>query len=94
MKAKFEIDQIGRVTLSYDSEDWDGETIRVTREFTCPPDGGYVRERRDGDWKQVCDKLAAMGSTLMCSSREKLAELIRREYRAMRRAEKREAAQF
>jgi hypothetical protein len=31
-----------------------------------------------------------MGSTLSCSSRENLLALIRREYQAMRRAEKRE----
>lgn len=91
MKAKFSTDQIGRVTLSYDCEDWDGETIRITREFTCPPDGGYVREYRNGDWKQVCDRLSHMGNTLSVSSRANLLDLIRREYRAMRRDEKSEA---
>ena len=90
MKAKISAENY-RVTLSYDEEDiCSGETVRVERVFTCPQDGGYVREYRDGDWKQVCDRLGSMGSTLSCSSRENLLALIRREYQAMRRAEKRE----
>lgn len=88
MKAKFSTDLMGRVTLSYDVEDYDG-VRRVERTFTCPVEGGYVREyRKEGAWEQVCEKLASMGSTLSCSSRNALGELIRREYRAMRRAEK------
>lgn len=90
MKTKITTDQIGRVTISYDSDDYDG-VQRVERTFTCPIDGGYVREYRNGDWKQVCDRLSHMGNTLSCSSRDKLVAMIRREYRAMRRAEKREA---
>jgi hypothetical protein len=35
-----------------------------------------------------------MGSTLSCSSRDKLLTMIRREYQAMRRAEKREANRY
>ena len=89
MKAKFSTDLMGRVTVAYDMEFWTGETVRVERVFTCPDDGGYVREKMsNGSWEQVCDKLASMGSTLSCSSRAALVELIRREYRAMRRAEK------
>ncbi len=89
MKAKFTIDSIGRVTISYDDETLDG-VIRVERTFTCPEDGGYVREYlSNGELKQVCDRLASMGSTLMCSSRADLPALIRREYRALRRFEKR-----
>lgn len=91
MKAKFTTDPAGRVILSYDVEDYDG-VRRVERVFTCPPDGGYVREYPNG--KQVCDRLAHTGSTLTCSSRDKLLSLIRREYRAMRRAEKREANRY
>jgi hypothetical protein len=95
MNAKITTDSIGYVTLSYDLyTDYLEDTVRVTRVFVCPPDGGYVREQINGEWKQVCDRLACMGSTLSCSSRERLAELIRREYRAMRRAEKRAMAEF
>lgn len=93
MKAQFNTDQNGRVTLSYDVEDYDGVS-RVERTFTCPVDGGYVREYRNGDWKQVCDCLYHTGSTLTCSSRDKLLTLIHREYQAMRRAEKREANRY
>ena len=86
MKTKFTTDCAGRVTVSYD----DAITgNRVTREFTCPTDGGYVRERMsNGDWTQVCDGLAHRGNTLAAASREKLISLIRSEYRVMRRAEK------
>ena len=90
MKARFTTDQNGRVVLAYDVEDYDGSVRRVVRIFTCPLSGGYVMEHRNGEWKQVCDRLAHTGSTLTCSSREHLLDLIRREYRAMRRAEKRE----
>ena len=89
MKAKFSTDAMGRVTVAYDMESWTGETVRVERVFTCPDDGGYVREKMsNGDWRQVCEKLASMGSTLSCSNRSRLLDLIRAEYRAMRRAEK------
>lgn len=89
MKAKFSTDLMGRVTVAYDMESWTGETVRVERVFTCPEDGGYVREKMsNGSWEQVCDKLAGRGSTLSCSSRNRLLDLIRAEYRAMRRAEK------
>ena len=89
MKAKFSTDLMGRVTVAYDMESWTGETVRVERVFTCPEEGGYVREKRsNGSWEQVCDKLAGSGSTLSCSSWSRLLDLIRAEYRAMRRAEK------
>jgi hypothetical protein len=91
MKAKFSADIAGRVTLEYDDEHhWTGETVRVSRTFTCPENGGYVRERTpSGNWEQVCDGLSGRGSTLTCSGRDKLLGLIRAEYCAMRRAEKR-----
>lgn len=45
MKSKFSTDIAGRVTVEYDIENhWSGETVRVSRTFTCPQDGGYVRE--------------------------------------------------
>ena len=85
MKAKFSTDIAGRVTVEYDSGD-----VRVSRTFTCPQEGGYVRERLSGGrWEQVCEKLTSRGSTLACASREKLIDLIRAEYKEMRRAEKR-----
>ena len=66
MKAKFSTDLIGRVTVAYDDElHWTGEAVRVERTFTCPHEGGYVREyRKEGAWEQVCDKLAGSGSIL------------------------------
>ena len=91
MKTKITTDEIGRVTISYDSRSWYSDGERIERTFSCPPDGGYVIEWRNGDWKHVCDRLAGMGSTLSCRSREALPDLIRREYKAMRRDEAREA---
>lgn len=58
----------------------------VSRHFTAPSGRyGYVREGDD----QVCENLYSTGRTLMASA-ESLARVIRREYRAMCRAEKRE----
>lgn len=92
MKMRLTVNPFGNATLSYDSHAWYAEEEeRVIRWFTCPPDGGYVREWRHGEWQQVCDRLSGMGSTLSCRSREALPDLIRREYRAMRREERREA---
>lgn len=86
MKMTLKTDEIGHVTLSYDDADL-GK--RVTRTFRCPLEGGYVREYRDNDWKQICDKLHGMGETLTAPSRADLARVIRREYQAMRRDDKR-----
>lgn len=93
MKMKLTVNDAGNVTLAYDTEDFMGEIARVEREFSCPVDGGYVREYNPKtlDWDQVCDRLASRGSTLIASNRVELPNIIRREYRAMRRAEKSEA---
>jgi hypothetical protein len=87
MKMTLRTDEIGHVTLSYDDLILEK---RVTRVFMCPLDGGYVREYRDNDWKQVCDKLGNMGQTLTAPSRADLDRVIRREYQAMRRSHCRE----
>jgi hypothetical protein len=89
MRARITTDQSGYVTLSYDRE-YCGDTERVTREFMCPATGGYVRELVNGEWRQVCYGLSMMGSTLSASSGSDLLGIIRNEYRAMRRNEKRE----
>lgn len=90
-RMRLTTDEQGRVTLSYD-EEWCGETRRVTRTFVCREEGGYVWERDDaGNRRQPCERLASTGSTLHCSGRDRLPEVIRREYRAMRRAERAEA---
>lgn len=93
MKMKLTIDAAGFVTLEYDENSYWGEGDRVSRVFMCPPDGGYVREMVDGKWVQVCDRLAHLGSTLSCS-RDALPDLIRREYRAMRKAEAKEYRKY
>lgn len=83
MRTSITQDRQGYVALSYDDPVIDD---RVTMTFFCPPDGGYVRLwTQDGRHPQVCDRLATRGSTLMAPSRDALLDIIRREYRAMRR---------
>ncbi|MGV0954542.1 MAG: hypothetical protein ACOYBR_09545 [Fluviibacter sp.] len=90
MKARITTDECGRVVIAYDGEAWDGSPARITRTFTAPSSGGYVREiRPNGDYRQVCESLAGMGSTLYLPAGRDLAALIRREYRRMRRADER-----
>ena len=91
MKAKFTTNKLdASVSVEFDAEspDFDNyETIRKTRTFSCPRDGGYVIEHIGrGNTAQVCERLASRGSTLHCSSIDNLPALIRREYRAMVRA--------
>jgi len=82
-KMHLAVDDVGRVEIRY--RDWIDRDCE--RKFTCPPDGGYVVELLpSGDTTQVCDLLAHRGPTLLCPSRDALQEMIRREYRKMRRA--------
>lgn len=78
--AKTSIKQTGfnTVELSYDNADG---LARVTREFTVPHCGGYVR---DASGRQVCRGLSSMGETLYCPDPSSLAEIIRKEWRASR----------
>ena len=82
MRAHFR--QVGNsVILSYDT--FGGyDRQRVTREFMIPTGSRYVMEWRDGQYKQVCARLGVSGSTLT-ASRETLIDVIRCEYNAMRR---------
>lgn len=82
MKTKINLTEGGTVLVEYDSP-FMGD--RVTREFMAPAAGGYVREWVSGDWKQVCDGLSDSGSTLYLVDGGSLIEMIRKEYRAMRR---------
>jgi hypothetical protein len=82
-KMRLTVDDVGRVIIEY--RDW--TDLRRTRRFTCPSDGGYVVELLpSGDTTQVCDLLAHRGPTLISASRDALPDLIRREYRKMRRS--------
>jgi hypothetical protein len=76
----------GHVTISYQGPDG----LQRERTFSANSDTPvYVREHRhDGTTTQPCEELASTGSTLR-ASRSTLADVIRREYRAMRAAEKR-----
>ena len=92
MKATIESLGETRVFISYDVEDYSTEsgTKRITREFSRPTFGGYVIEwLRNSETTQVCDKLCHRGPTLYCGENTPLVNVIRREYRKMRREEKR-----
>lgn len=90
MKASIKTDPVsGHVTLAFDDA-YTGE--RITREFFCPTNGGYVREWDEKRlFPQVCHGLGRTGNTLVSPTLSHLAGIIRLEYRAMRRAE---VAQF
>jgi hypothetical protein len=80
------------VELSYDSEDYEGEPTRVTRQFSVPASGGYVREwlPTRKEWVQVCDRLSTRGNTLHTHNGDPAAllALIRSEWQAKRRHDK------
>jgi len=88
----------GDVRISYDdpdSFDFDtNEPTRVTREFTVASSGGYVYEYLPrGERTQVCGHLGYRGNTLTATSDgAALASVIRREYRALRARQRRDAA--
>lgn len=93
MRTTIKSDTDNRCTLRYRDEHT-GETI--TRDFFTVVEGGYVLE----DWqraREVCEELSDRGATLIWRPTTKtptLAVVIRREYRAMRRAERREQAEW
>lgn len=70
--------------LTYHEEDLvTGSIVLIERTFTVA--GSYVMERVDGEWRQVCRKLEATGSTLTLKEGLSLADLIRKEFRALQR---------
>ncbi len=89
MRAKITTTAIGRVALEYDSPSYYDADRRVERLFRCPIDGGYVTEKINGEWKQVCEHLSSTGHTLSCSSRDALGALIRKHYKSMKREQSR-----
>lgn len=83
MRAALRINAYGDVVISYDTADG-----RVTRTFTCPIGGGYVREVLGPRHHPYAhEKLASEGPHLICVARFSLINVIRRQYRAMRRAD-------
>lgn len=71
------------VTITYKNKHDD----IVTRTFVVASDGGYVREVGDNHtYTQVCKKLSTHGETLYLATGSRLIDLIRREYRVMRKS--------
>lgn len=83
-KTRFTQHDSGAVTIEYDRDEQDS---RIARTFFAS--GGYVYESLpNGERRQVCDRLSTRGSTLTApNDSAKLINVIRREYRAMRRRE-------
>lgn len=78
MKTRFSIDSKGRVIIRYADQE---------RTYTCPVEGGYVFELLpEGGQRQVFE---SNGNALTAPSRAELLGVIKREYRKLRRAEKR-----
>ena len=94
MRAKFTAYGDRKVVAEYDYDDPIMGTERVSRAFGCRSDlGSYAHEiMRSGETRPICEGLSRRGNTLMVSAGEKLIDVIRREYRAMVRAERAEAA--
>lgn len=78
-----------RVTITYTCS-WSDERITLEIWAPMPKEGGYSYVRYNGD-HQLCDRLAGGGSTLTYKDGTQLIDLVRREYRAMRAAERRRA---
>ena len=77
------------VTLRY-TDDYDDE-VR-TREFWIPNVSGNAHVR-EGD-RQVCYQPSYYGNTLTVGQKERLIDVIRTEYRAMRAAERADRYSF
>lgn len=79
----------GALTIEYENE----FDIHEARTFFVG--GRYVYEQLgfEGRAQRVCARLSPLGETLTATN-VTLADVIRREYRAMRAAEKREAARY
>jgi len=75
------------VVLEYDCDHPIMGSKRLVRTFYCVR--GFVHEETDrGDLRQVCDRLAGSGRVLLVADRDSLMGIIRREYRALVRAQR------
>lgn len=76
------------VTIEFDDLINGGERIRLEMSAAIPRSGGssYIRF---ADGRQVCSELSSRGATLSYRDGEKLVDIVRAEYRAMRATEKR-----
>ena len=80
------------VTIKFTTLDTDQE-VEMDIWAPIPRENGSSYVRHNGD-KQLCAGLSSRGSTLTYSHGTKMVDLVRREYRAMRAAEKRDLARY
>lgn len=76
------------VTITF--VNWNDEPVTMEIWAPTPAAGGYTYVRL-GDG-QLCERLSTRGVTLMYYAGTKLVDIVRREYKAMRAAEKRAAS--
>jgi hypothetical protein len=81
-----------RVTIAYTSL-IDGETVQLDIWAPQPGPSGSSYVRFNGN-RQLCAGLSSGGHTLSYREGTRLVDLVRKEYRAMRADEKREAARY
>jgi len=87
MKAKFTSVNDACVVLEYDHDHPVMGNRRMVRTFFFVR-GCVHEENHRGDLHQVCDRLADSGKVLLVADRGSLLGTIRREYRAMVRAQR------
>jgi hypothetical protein len=85
MRARIAKDD-NAVTLTYDHPV--DATFRINRRFTAAR-GEVLEDRGSRGWEKICFGLSSGGDVLTCRDSSQLLAVIRREYRAMRRAETR-----
>lgn len=85
MRAKITKEGNG-VTLSYDHPA--DESSRINRTFIVSR-SHVLEDRGSRGWERVCFGLTKLGNVLTCHDSSDLLSIIRREYRAMRRADSR-----
>lgn len=78
------------VTVQRNDPFFDGEILET--EYFAPAYGGYVKINDGKNFPQICDGLARLGNTLIWSGKSPFIDLIRREYRAGMRSDKRAMA--
>jgi hypothetical protein len=91
-KARFFDHSPTNAGIAFDDESCLGGTVRREHHFRAAEGGGYLYEVGTG--RQLCDGFEASGPTLLWGGRGRLVDFLRREYRQMRAAERRERERY
>ena len=91
-KTKITAHDDRHVTITFTTLDTD-QAVQMDIWAPAPGKSGTSYVRYNGD-NQLCAGLSSRGETLSYCAGTKLVDLVRREYRAMRSADKREIARY